>query len=30
MYEMKQEYYTGIKFIDDEHTRLFAIANECY
>lgn len=30
MYEMKQEYYTGIKFIDDEHTKLFAIANECY
>jgi hemerythrin len=30
MYEMKQEYFTGIKFIDDEHTRLFAIADECY
>ena len=30
MYEMKQEYYTGIKFIDDEHKRLFAIVNECY
>ncbi len=30
MYEMKPEYYTGIKFIDDEHTKLFAIADECY
>lgn len=30
MYEMKPEYYTGIKFIDEEHTKLFAIANECY
>lgn len=30
MYEMKPEYYTGIKSIDDEHTKLFAIANECY
>jgi hemerythrin len=30
MYEMKPEYYTGIKFIDDEHTKLFSIANECY
>lgn len=30
MYEMKPEYYTGIKSIDEEHTKLFAIANECY
>lgn len=27
---MKQEYFTGIDFIDEEHTKLFAIANECY
>jgi hemerythrin len=27
---MKQEYYTGITFIDEEHTKLFSIANECY
>jgi hemerythrin len=30
MYEMKPEYFTGIEFIDEEHTKLFAIANECY
>jgi hemerythrin len=30
MYEMKPEYYTGIDFIDQEHTKLFAIANEAY
>ncbi len=30
MYEMKPEYYTGVKSIDEEHTKLFAIANECY
>jgi len=30
MYEMKPEYFTGISFIDEEHTKLFAIANECY
>ncbi|QNU68441.1 hemerythrin family protein [Ruminiclostridium herbifermentans] len=30
MYEMKPEYFTGIDFIDEEHTKLFAIANECY
>lgn len=30
MYEMKPEYFTGIKFIDEEHTKLFSIANECY
>ncbi len=30
MYEMKPEYLTGIDFIDQEHTRLFSIANEAY
>lgn len=30
MYEMKPEYLTGIEFIDEEHTKLFAIANEAY
>lgn len=30
MYEMKPEYYTGIQFIDEEHARLFEIANEAY
>lgn len=30
MYEMKPEYYTGIEFIDQEHARLFEIANEAY
>jgi len=30
MYEMKPEYYTQIEFIDQEHARLFAIANEAY
>lgn len=30
MYEMKPEYLTGIDFIDQEHARLFAIANEAY
>jgi hemerythrin len=30
MYEMKPEYYTGIEFIDQEHSRLFEIANEAY
>jgi len=30
MYEMKPEYYTGIDFIDKEHARLFAIADEAY
>ncbi|MDF2943048.1 MAG: hemerythrin-like metal-binding protein [Herbinix sp.] len=30
MYEMKPDYYTGIEFIDQEHTKLFAIANEAY
>lgn len=30
MYEMKPEYYTGIKFIDEEHKMLFDIANRAY
>ena len=30
MYEMKPEYFTGIDFIDQEHTKLFAIANNAY
>lgn len=30
MYEMKPEYFTGIDFIDKEHAKLFAIANEVY
>jgi hemerythrin len=30
MYEMKAEYYTGIKLIDDEHKELFRIADEAY
>ncbi len=30
MYEMKDEYLTGIKEIDDEHRRLFEIAEEAY
>ena len=30
MYEMKPEYFTGIDFIDQEHTKLFAIANKAY
>ncbi len=30
MYEMKDEYMTGIKLIDDEHARLFDIAEEAY
>lgn len=30
MYEMKPEYYTGIEFIDQEHSRLFEFANEAY
>ncbi len=30
MYEMKDEYMTGIQLIDDEHTGLFNIAEEAY
>lgn len=30
MYEMKLEYYTGISFIDEEHKKLFEIANAAY
>ncbi len=30
MYEMKPEYYTGIEFIDEEHQKLFEIANTAY
>lgn len=30
MYEFKEEYVTGIKQIDEEHKRLFEIADETY
>jgi len=30
MYEMKPEYYTGIEFMDNEHKKLFEIANNVY
>lgn len=30
MYEMKDEYLTGIAFIDEEHTKLFEITNRLY
>ena len=30
MYEMKEEYLTGIEEIDNEHRRLFEIAEETY
>lgn len=30
MYEMKADYYTGIDFIDQEHGKLFSIANNAY
>ncbi len=30
MYEMKAEYFTGIKFVDEEHTKLFEITNRLY
>ncbi len=29
-YEMKEEYYTGIEFVDQEHAKLFSIANNAY
>lgn len=30
MYEMKPEFYTGIESIDQEHTRLFELAQETH
>lgn len=30
MYEMKKEYYIGIEHVDEQHKRLFEIANEAY
>ncbi len=30
MYEFKEEFLTGIEMIDEEHKRLFEIANELY
>lgn len=30
MYEMKDEYLTGIEFIDKEHAKLFSIADQAY
>lgn len=30
MYEMKEEYYIGIEMIDNEHKKLFEIAEETY
>jgi hemerythrin len=30
MFEMKEEYLTGIKMIDDEHRELFRITREAY
>ena len=30
MFEMKPEYYTGIDFIDQEHARLFELAQETH
>lgn len=30
MYEMKPEYYTGIDFIDQEHKKLFELAQETH
>ncbi len=30
MYEMKPEYFTGIKTIDQEHEKLFELAQETY
>ena len=30
MYKMKKEFETGIAFIDEQHTKLFEIANDAY
>lgn len=30
MFEMKPEYYIGIKMIDEQHKQLFAYAEEAY
>ena len=30
MFEMKEEYYTGIQLVDDEHTKLLGIAESAY
>ncbi|MBU3191476.1 hemerythrin family protein [Clostridium bowmanii] len=30
MFEMKEKYYTGITFIDEEHKKLFEIAEKAY
>ena len=30
MYKMKKEFETGIEFIDEQHAKLFEIANETY
>ena len=30
MYQMKPEYYTGIEAIDQEHTRLFELAQQTH
>ena len=30
MYKMKKEFETGIAFIDEQHAKLFEIANEAY
>lgn len=30
MFEMKEEYYIGIKEIDEQHKKLFQIANDTY
>lgn len=30
MFEMKEEYYTGIELIDQQHKKLFEIADEAY
>ncbi|MGN0144698.1 MAG: bacteriohemerythrin [Clostridium sp.] len=30
MYKMKKEFETGINFIDEQHTKLFEIANDTY